>query len=139
MNRILILLVLVLAISSCKKYEDDNTVISFRKPETRLVKRWHASYVVENGEDVSSKYNSYYYTFSADKRVSLHYIENINNEDITSVIYGNWRFTHDDSRLEINFDNFYTDYEILELTSKKLSLRSENLLANRMMFLEATD
>ncbi len=120
---------------ACKKYEDDNTVMSFRKPTTRLTQKWKVNYVVSEGEEVSDQFDSYYYNFENDGRVILQYTEYLNGEYIHQVRYGNWRLTNSDRRLEVNLDSLYTDYKILSLTSERMLLQSVNISERYTMYL----
>ncbi len=132
---ILLCAIITFSVASCKKYDDDNTLVSLRKPENRLTQKWKVTYVLENGENVSPKFDTYYYNFQNDGRVIFQYVKYINDLEVPTVEYGNWRLINSDRRLEINFDTLYTDYEILELTKDKLSLKSVNISENRMMYL----
>lgn len=139
MKKFVLLFLISTSFMACKKYEDDSYVTTFKSPENRMINRWDVGMVIENKEDVSERYVSYYMTFSSDNRCAIKYVDTINGEAVPTVKYGNWRLTNNDKNLEINVESFYSEYEILELSSKNLSLRSVNLVENRLMHLSATN
>jgi len=124
---ILFTVLFFLALTSCNKYED-GPVLSFVSRNERVANTWKMDKAIENGVDVTSRYDRYVVTLTKSGSASLTAHFTLLSLEYDYVTNGTWNFTSNDDKLELNYENDLVDatYVILKLKEKELWLRQEN-------------
>lgn len=125
---ILVALVGLVVISSCRKYEEGPN-ISLRKKVTRVTGAWRIESAQLNGTEVSLDpyWAKQKYDFFRDGKYILTVIDPVSLE--ASNINGDWTLYDDDRKLAITTKNFSgnidstNDYNILKLYNKQFWIR----------------
>jgi hypothetical protein len=121
-----LLLVLIIATTGCKKY-DDGPTISLRTKTERVANNWKVGQAYEDGKDVTSDYNRYELntTKGGNASLSAKYKFAGNNFDFTTE--GTWSFVNDKKKISFNFDNNDADgvYQILKLKEDEMWMRKD--------------
>lgn len=120
MKKICILLTISMFIFlSCSNNEEDNST-SINNVE--LINTWLLEKALLDGSTVSS---SYKIQFTSTNRAKFYYKNPTSNTTFGPDIIENGNYTLNDSNLSISWDGSITSkYQILELTSSKLKLKS---------------
>jgi hypothetical protein len=103
--------------TSCKKY-DEGPAISFRSKKARVVNKWKAEKVMENGKDVTSDYQGVTWEFKDDNKFYFNFLGIL-------PITGKWEFNNDKSKIILTYDitNEKSELEILRLKEKSMWLK----------------
>jgi hypothetical protein len=106
--------------TSCKKY-DEGPAISLRSKKARVVNKWKAEKVTENGKDVTSDYQGYTWEFKDDNKFYFNFSGGL-------AITGKWEFNNDKSKIIVTFDitNEKSELEILRLKEKSMWLKENS-------------
>jgi len=110
--------------TSCKKY-DEGPAISLRSKKARIVNKWKAEKVTENGKDETSDYQGVTWEFKDDNKFYFNFSGGL-------AITGKWEFNNDKSKIILTFDitNEKTELEILRLKEKSMWLKENSNDAN---------
>lgn len=114
----------LMATTSCKKYED-GPGISFLSKKSRVANTWEIEKATNNGNDVTSEYDQYELklTKNGDAELDAKYeFGNFTGEFETD---GTWKFADDKETLILDFQDDDADksYQILRLTKDEMWLR----------------
>ena len=103
--------------TSCKKY-DEGPAISLRSKKARVVNKWKAEKVMENGKDVTSDYQGVTWEFKDDNKFYFNFLGIL-------PITGKWEFNNDKSKIILTYDitNEKSELEILRLKEKSMWLK----------------
>jgi hypothetical protein len=106
--------------TSCKKY-DEGPAISLRSKKARVVNKWKAEKVTENGKDVTSDYQGYTWEFKDDNKLYFNISGGL-------AITGKWEFNNDKSKIIVTYDitNEKSELEILRLKEKSMWLKGND-------------
>lgn len=110
-----LVILLVVGLNSCKKYEDGPT-LSFRSKAARLVGEWKLQKATNEGLDVTDQFQEYYVTF--DKNETFTYKRKLFTET------GKWAFDSKKENVVLTVDGASTSesYKIIQLKNKELTL-----------------
>jgi hypothetical protein len=125
---IFFLALIILLISSCKKYEDGPS-ISLRSKKDRVANTWRFEKKYKNGveESLSSSDQQSRWTFNKDGGLTYIYTSG----SISYTALGNWDFVEDKNSIQTTLNYNYgfatstevTTYSILKLKEKELWLK----------------
>jgi hypothetical protein len=106
--------------TSCKKY-DEGPAISLRSKKARVVNKWKAEKVMENGKDVTSDYQGVTWEFKDDNKLYFNFPGGL-------AITGKWEFNNDKSKIIVTLDitNEKSELEILRLKEKSMWLKEKD-------------
>jgi hypothetical protein len=116
-RRYILLILAVLAVSACKKYED-GPLISLLPRRERIEGKWVASSVKINETDSMAAYKNHIWEFT--RRYSV--ILQVNSAKYTGI----WSTQTSDKDFVIDYDNGKREmYQILRLTNKEFWIRNK--------------
>lgn len=112
--------------SACKSYSD-GPLITFKKPESRLVNNWVPEKVYdEQGNDISDQYQDISYLFNSDGTMEIRLLLAGSFQTQAS---GTWVFINKKDQLVLNYNKpFITDVDtltLLRLKSKSFWYKSQ--------------
>jgi hypothetical protein len=124
---ILFTVLILLALTSCNKYED-GPVLSFVSRNERVANTWKMDKAIDNGLDVTSSYDRYIVTLTKSGSASFTAHFSLLSLEYDYVTNGTWSFESNDDKLKLDYENDLVDatYVILKLKEKELWLRQEN-------------
>ena len=104
----------LIIISSCKKYEE-GPILSLRTKAARVAGVWTYAKVTVSGVDVTNLYANEKVEFTKDGKAKWTY-------STTSSKYGEWKFNEDKSKLMTKYDNvsIWEEFEIIKLRNDQL-------------------
>lgn len=125
-NTLLTMILVLLGLCSCKKYEE-GPALSFRSPETRLCRTWQVTNVVINGSPQTIE-GPAVWEFRNNEVCTRTTRDPYTQQDIT--VNGQWSFNDDETVINITWTlaapaiSLEEDWTILKLKSNELHLRS---------------
>ncbi|MBP6311779.1 MAG: hypothetical protein KA408_05885 [Flavobacteriales bacterium] len=117
-------LILLLAVTACKKY-DDGPAISLTSRTERVANTWVIDQATADGNNVTSDFDNYVLTLTSDGDATLLATYTVFGADFTFDTNGTWNFQNSDEELVMDFENDAADgtYQIRRLTETQLWLR----------------
>ncbi|MEO8151064.1 MAG: hypothetical protein ABI723_25750 [Bacteroidia bacterium] len=117
---------IVITLSSCKKYED-GPLISLRSREERVANNWRIEKAMDNGNDITSDIDNYHVSFTKGGEATLTAKYNFLGVTYTFSTHGTWSFENKDEKIKVDYedDNADATYLILRLKEKELWVREE--------------
>jgi len=105
--------------TSCKKYEE-GPVLSLRSKKARVVNKWKAEKVTENGKDVTADYRDITWEFKDDNK----FVITVSGSGGLSItLNGTWEFNNDKTKIITILNGERTESEILRLKEKSLWIK----------------
>jgi len=102
--------------TSCKKYEE-GPALSLRSKKARVVNKWKAEKVTENGKDVTADYKDITWEFKDDNK----FVITVSGSGGLSItLNGTWEFNNDKTKIITILNGERTESEILRLKEKSL-------------------
>jgi hypothetical protein len=123
-NILLPMLVILVSITACKKYEE-GPAVSLRSKKERVENKWKIAQALDNGKDVTNDYNQYDLDLTSGGAATLTAKYAIGAGTFEYTTEGNWSFVSDKENISFDFDNNDADgvYKILMLKEKEMWLR----------------
>ncbi len=125
-QKLLLMLVVLFSLTSCKKYED-GPFIDFHSKTERVANSWKISQATDNGNNITSDYNKYDLNLLKNGTASLVANYKFLGVDYELTTDGTWTFLDDNEKLSFDFDNNDADgiYKILRLKEDEMWLKKD--------------
>lgn len=124
--KILIIGMMTLAFTSCKKYPDGPT-LSWTSAVERVSNSWKIAKAMNGGEDVTNDFEQYDITFTKSYSATLHAKYKAFGGSYDYYTEGTWSFSDDEKKLNVNYNDDDADktYIILRLTEDEMWLKED--------------
>ncbi len=132
-----------MSFSSCKKYEEDDSLLTFRTPLKRIAGKHEITEFTFNESDstsyIKNKFGSIYVLFLDNKNDQGDYYLNVYSKDNNDLIAsGTWNFLDNNNQVNFEFkgdtNTIYSsgDLTIKKLTYKEIRLENANGFLNKL-------
>lgn len=119
-----VLSIFLISSTGCQKYED-GPAFSLRSKKARVANTWEIAKAIEDGNDVTNRYEQYEVEFKTDGDARLKAIYSTGGATIEFETDGTWEFSNQKENLVMDMedDNADETYQILKLKENELWLR----------------